>query len=144
MDFSGDVPAGATPDREAAAHQLRQTFLAWQAAEPQLLEAVQKTPRLSDAAVRVEQLGELADVGLSALTYLETNTTPPADWQARQMSTMDAAQQPSALVRVAFLQSLRKLVVAAAQDRAGWVAKKNVASGPPPAIATARRFRHID
>ena len=101
--------------REVALGRLRQRFLSWQAAEPRLLEDVQETPRLSDAAMRAEQLGELAQVGLSALTYLETHTAPPAGWQAQQMSILDAAEQPSALVRFTFLHSMRKLVLAAAQ-----------------------------
>jgi hexosaminidase len=115
LDLSGDVPSGMTPSREAALGRLRQRFLSWQAAEPHLLVDVQETPRLSDAAVRAEQLGELARMGLSALTYLETHTAPPAGWQAQQMSTLDGAEQPSALVRFTFLHSMRKLVLAAAQ-----------------------------
>ncbi len=115
MDLTGDVPLGVTPSPELALGRLRQRFLSWQAAEPRLLEDVQETPRLSDAAVRAQQLGELAQVGLSALTYLQTHTAPPAGWQARQLSILDAAEQPSALVRFTFLHSMRKLVLAAAQ-----------------------------
>ena len=116
LDLSGDVPSDVTSSPEVARDRLRQRFLSWQAAEAQLLEDVQETPRLSDAAVRAEQLGELAQVGLSALNYLQAHTTPPAGWQAQQMSILDTAEQPSALVRFTFLHSLRRLVVAAAQN----------------------------
>jgi hexosaminidase len=116
MDLSGDVPSGATPSPEVALDRLRQRFLSWQAAEPRLLEDVRETPRLSDAAIRAEQLGELAQVGISALTYLQTHTAPPAGWQGQQMSILDAAEQPSALVRFTFLHSMRRLVLAAAQN----------------------------
>jgi hexosaminidase len=115
LDPSGDVRSGVSPSPEVALGRLRQRFLSWQAAEPQLLEDVQGTPRLVDAAIRAEQLGELARVGLSALNYLQTHTTPPAGWQAQQISTLDTAEQPSALVRFTFLHSMRKLVLAAAQ-----------------------------
>jgi hexosaminidase len=115
LDLSGDVPEGPTPSSEAAFRRLRQRFLSWQSAETRLLEEVQQTPRLSDAGVRAEQLGELAGVGLSSLAYLESHTVPPAGWQAQQMSILDAAVQPSALVRFTVLYSLRKLVLAAAQ-----------------------------
>src|SRR5205807_9842578 len=118
VDLSGDVPSGATPSAEVALRRLRQRFLSWQGAEPRLLEDVQETPRLSDAAVRAEQLGELAQVGLSALTYLESHTAPPAGWAAQQMTIINGAEQPSALVRFTFLHSMRKVVLAAAQDRA--------------------------
>jgi hexosaminidase len=109
------VPLGAAPAAEVALRRLRQRFFSWQAAEPRLLEDVQETPRLSDAAVRTEQLGELAQVGLSALTYLESHTAPPAGWLAQQMSIIDAAEKPSGLVRFTFLHSLRKLALAASQ-----------------------------
>ncbi len=115
LDLSGDVSPGAAPSPEMALDRLRQRFLSWQAAETRLLEGVQGTPRLSDAAIRAEQLGELARVGLSALAYLQTHTVPPAEWQAQQMSILDAAGQPSALVRFTFLHSMRKLVLAASQ-----------------------------
>jgi hexosaminidase len=115
LDLSGDVRSGVSPSPEVALGRLRQRFLSWQAAEPQLLEDVQGTPRLVDAAIRAEQLGELARMGLSALNYLQTHTTPPAGWQAQQISTLDRAEQPSALVRFTFLHSMRKLVLAAAQ-----------------------------
>ncbi len=115
MDLSGDVPEGPTPSPAVAMHRLRMRFLSWQAAEPRLLDDVQQTPRLSDARPRVEQLGELSQVGLSALSYLDTHTPPPSGWEAQAMSVIDAAQQPSALVRFTFLYSMRKLVLAAAQ-----------------------------
>jgi hexosaminidase len=115
LDLSGDVPSGVTPSPKVALDRLRQRFLSWQAVEPRLLEDVQETPRLSDAALRAEQLGESAETGLSALTYLQTRTVPPAGWQAQQMSILDTAEQPSALVRFTFLHSMRKLVLAAAQ-----------------------------
>ncbi len=115
VDVSGDVAMGEVPSREAAIGQLRQQFLSWQAVQPRLLRDAQQTPRLSDIQTRVEQLGELAGVGLSALTYLETHTVPPANWQAQQMMVLDNAEKPSALVRFTFLSSMRKLVVDAAQ-----------------------------
>jgi hexosaminidase len=115
LDLSGDVPQGPIPSPEAAFRRLRLRFLSWQAAETRLLEDVQQTPRLSDATVRAGQLGDLAAVGLSSLAYLESHTAPPVGWQAQQMSVLDAAAQPSALVRFTVLYSMRKLVLAAAQ-----------------------------
>jgi hexosaminidase len=115
IDLSGDVPAGPVQSAGIAAQQLRQRFLSWQAAEPRLLQDVRRTPRLNDAGTRVEQLGALSEVGLSALTYLESHTKPPAEWQATQLAIIDSAQQPSALVRFTFMHSMRKLVIAAAQ-----------------------------
>ncbi len=115
VDISGDVPMGEVPSREVAIHRLRQQFLTWQAAQSRLLEDAQETPRLNDIQPRIEQLGELAGAGLSAVTYIETHTTPPPTWQAQQMTLLDNAEKPSGLVRFTFLYSMRKLVLAAAQ-----------------------------
>jgi hexosaminidase len=109
-----DAPQGPPPSREVAFSRLRQRFLSWQSAQTRLLEDVRHTPRLSDAAPRAEQLADLAAVGLSSLAYLESHTKPPAEWQPRQMTILDAAAEPSALVRFTVLSSLRKLVTAAA------------------------------
>jgi hexosaminidase len=117
LDISGDVPEGSVPSREVAFHRLRQRFLSWQSGQTRLLEEVQNTPRLSDAGVRAEQLGELARIGLSSLAFLESHTAPPTGWQEQQMSTLDAAAQPAALVRFTVLYSMRKLVLAAAAQR---------------------------
>jgi hexosaminidase len=117
IDRSGDVPADKLPSLTVAEEQLRRRFLSWQAAVPRLLEDAHSTPTLSDAQLRIEQLSQLAGVGLSALTYLESHTAPPAGWQAQQMSIVDAAEQPSALVRFTFLYSMRKLVLAAGQQK---------------------------
>jgi hexosaminidase len=117
LDLSGEVPEGNVPSREVAFHRLRQRFLSWQAAETRLLEDVRQTPRLSDAGARAEQLGELAEVGLSSLAFLESHTAPPPGWQEKQMSTLDAAAQPAALVRFTVLYSMRKLVLAAASPQ---------------------------
>jgi hexosaminidase len=114
LDLSGDLPQGSMPSREVAFARLRQRFLAWQAAQTRLLADVQRTPRLSDAGPRAQRLGALGGVGLASLAYLESHTAPPAGWQAQQISILDDAAQPSALVRFTVLNSLRKLVLAAA------------------------------
>jgi hexosaminidase len=119
VDLSGDVPSGATPPANVALRRLRQRFLSWQGVQPRLLDDMQETPRLSDAVVRAEQLGDLAQVGLSALAYLESHTAPPAGWLGQQMIIIDAAEKPSVLVRFTFLHSMRKLVLAAAQAGTG-------------------------
>jgi hexosaminidase len=117
LDLTADVPEGSVPPRDVAFRRLRQRFLSWQAAEARLLEDVQQTPRLSDAGARAEQLGELAQVGISSLAFLESHTAPPTGWQEKQLSALDAAAQPAALVRFTVLYSMRKLVLAAAAQK---------------------------
>ncbi|MGA9717536.1 MAG: hypothetical protein WBQ79_04580, partial [Acidobacteriaceae bacterium] len=78
----------------------------------------QQNPRMSDAAVRATQLGELGKVGLQALLNLDPNNSayngPKLEAAAsqNQLGVIDEAAKPVALVRFTFLDSLKKLVAA--------------------------------
>jgi hexosaminidase len=58
-------------------------------------------------------LGELGQAGLEALAYLDRGVKAGAEWQQAKLATITDAEKPSALVRFAFLPSLRQLVEAA-------------------------------
>jgi hexosaminidase len=103
---------GHGSDRAAAAMSLRRGFESWQAAGPHLQVLCQRSGRLADAADRVRQFGQLANVGLEALAYMEAHTTPPAGWADQQVAIITDAQKPSALVKFVFLPDLEKLVKA--------------------------------
>jgi hexosaminidase len=84
----------------------------WQEIAPTLAAQMQADPRMSDAAIRAQQLGELGGLGLNALSTLNPNNPAlhgTALGQARSAAIDDAAK-PAALVRFTFLDSLRKLV----------------------------------
>jgi hexosaminidase len=92
----------------------------WLISHP-LEEQIKQNPRMSDAAVRAEQLGQLGMLGLQSLAGLNPGnqalgglaakgTLIPAD---RRMAVIDSAQKPVALVRFTFLDSLKKLAGAA-------------------------------
>lgn len=71
--------------------------------------------RLSDIEGRAQQLGNLARLGLEALSYMDAHTPPPGGWLDSQVAVISDAEKPSALVRFVFLPDLRRLVDAAAQ-----------------------------
>jgi hexosaminidase len=100
---------------KAAAIKLRERFLQWQQAAPELLALTQKSARLSDAGPRVEQLAALASVGLESLAYLDAHAAPPAGWLDRQKAVLKDAGQPAAYVRFVCLDSLEKLAETAAK-----------------------------
>ena len=83
-----------------------------------LAAQMQANPRMSDAAVRATQLGELGKVGLQALLNLDPNNSAyggpklEASNPQGQLAAIDDAAQPAALVRFTFLDSLKKLVAA--------------------------------
>jgi hexosaminidase len=96
-----------------AAYQLRRQFQLWIEISPGLQALTKQSPRLSDSFTRAEQLGELGQAGLEALAYLDRGVKAGAEWQQAKLATITDAEKPSALVRFAFLPSLRQLVEAA-------------------------------
>jgi hexosaminidase len=105
IEIAQDVDAvvNKTADSAAAAERLKARFEEWQRIAPALAEEMQQNPRMSDAAIRATQLGELGQIGLAAL-----NRNGVGD----ASSTITNAAKPAALVRFTFLDSLKKLVSA--------------------------------
>jgi hypothetical protein len=67
-------------------------------------------PELAPLSRNLKTVGE---IGLRALQYIESKTSPPADWAAQQNRTLDAMSQPVAEVVLAAVRPVRALVNAA-------------------------------
>jgi hexosaminidase len=113
-----DAVVNKTADSSGAEARLTRRFMEWQDIAPSLFAEMQANPRMSDAAIRAQQLGELGKIGLQALLNFDPNNstysgpklqaTSPQD----QVAVITDAQKPVALVRFTFLDSLKKLVAA--------------------------------
>ena len=115
-----DVDAVLNKSSESTAAEARLTrrFMEWQEIAPTLAAEMQQNPRMSDAAVRATQLGELGKIGLQALLNLDPNNSAyggpklAASDPQSQLAVIADAEKPVALVRFTFLDSLKKLVAA--------------------------------
>lgn len=103
--------------RVVAEHELRERFEAWQKAAPQLETEAQRSYRLNDIGDRARQLGQLAQTGFESLAWIDSHSTPPANWLTGQQQVLTDAQKPSALVNFVFLPDLQKLTEFAAATR---------------------------
>ncbi len=118
FEIAQDVDAvlNKAPNATEAEARLTRRFMEWQEIAPTLAAEMQQNPRMSDAAVRATQLGELGKVGLQALLNLDPNNSayngPKLEAAAsqNQLGVIDEAAKPVALVRFTFLDSLKKLV----------------------------------
>ena len=117
-EVSAVVDASHPGERSEAETALRRRFMQWEQAAPVLESWAPRSIRLSDIEVRAQQLGNLARVGLEALSYIDAHTQAPGLWHDGSMATISEAEQPSALVRFVFLPDLRKLVDAATKTAA--------------------------
>jgi hexosaminidase len=121
FEIAQDVDAvlNKTADSTSAEARLTRRFMEWQEIAPMLAAQMQANPRMSDAATRATQLGELGKVGLQALLNLDPNNSAyggpklEASNSQSQLAAIDDAAKPVALVRFTFLDSLKKLVAAA-------------------------------
>ena len=120
FEIAQDVDAvlSKTAESTSAEARLTRRFMEWQEIAPSLAAQMQQNPRMSDAAVRATQLGELGQVGLQALLNLDPNNSTnggpkvqPGNPQSH-LGLIDEVAKPAALVRFTFLDSLKKLVAA--------------------------------
>ncbi|MFL6428695.1 MAG: beta-N-acetylhexosaminidase [Acidobacteriaceae bacterium] len=122
FDIAQDVDAvlNKTAESTAAEARLTRRFMEWQEIAPLLATEMQANPRMSDAAIRATQLGELGHLGLQALSNLDPNNSAlhGAIPGAGPIAAIDDAAKPAALVRFTFLDSLRKLATAASSSGA--------------------------
>jgi hexosaminidase len=114
-EIDGVVNPKDAGSRAAAEFALRRRFMQWQQAAPVLQAWAHRSVRLSDIEGRARQLGALAEVGLDALSFLDTHAQPASGWKYTEMAVIYDAEKPAALVRFVFLPDLGKLVDAAAK-----------------------------
>jgi hexosaminidase len=113
-----DAVVNKTADSTAAEARLTRRFMGWQEMAPSLFAEMQANPRMSDAAIRAQQLGELGKIGLQALLNFDPNNSAysgpklQASSPQDQLAVITDTQKPVALVRFTFLDSLKKLVAA--------------------------------
>jgi hexosaminidase len=101
-------------DHNAAAHdELAGMFESWVRAAPHAQALMEESPRLRDAAVRAQQMGEMGAAGLAALDAIGKGTPAPQGWKQSQLDAMDTAEKmPAGLVRFVVIGPLRDLVSA--------------------------------
>ncbi len=95
--------------------ELTRLFESWVAAKPGLDALAGRSPLLSEARPRMEQLPELGRIGLDALSYLSPPHAAPAGWAAHSTETIHNDRKQVGLVEFVVLDPLQKLVDAAAR-----------------------------
>ncbi len=101
-------PASASSDAGELSTWFERLSLAAQNQDLRIQMA--QSPRLRDAAPRVDQIPPLAGAASEALQFLANHQKASAGWKARQMALIAEARKPSGLVRFVFLDSLATLI----------------------------------
>jgi hexosaminidase len=95
---------------------LRLTLNDWREAEPVLNVLVDRSPALREVKPLVGDLGNLGTIGLEALSYVVRRVTPPNGWRESKLAILQEAEKPKAALEFPFVTSVRKLVIAAAEQ----------------------------
>jgi hexosaminidase len=87
----------------------------WRDAADKLAPVMENSAALAEAKPLLENWRNLNAIGLEAISYLEKNETPPADWQTAKLKMLDEIAKPKAALEFAVIPGMRSLVVAAAE-----------------------------
>jgi len=115
-----DQPAGreiaANVDRllndgsfNAGSAELQQAFNELAPLDKTYAAAAFGNPVLDKATPRAKDLSDLGRSGLEALTFIKQNQPVPQTWLAEKLALIDRAGQPTAMLRIAWLESFRRL-----------------------------------
>jgi len=96
------------PTREKAG-QIKVWLARWKNNHETLMETIGHSPVLREIAPLSETLRDVAGVGLEAIDYLQTESTPPADWLDTNMVILQNAEKPQAEVELRIVSAVEKL-----------------------------------
>ncbi len=106
------APRANTPEVATARTTLNSFFGGTGGSVPEIRQIIARQPRLAAVSVRTQQLPGLTQAGLEAVSFLTSGTAAPAEWKSRNLSLVEAARKPSAIIRFTFLDSLTSLIQA--------------------------------
>jgi hexosaminidase len=103
------------PSFSAKPEALALNFNQWRDLDPPFKAMEGKAPVVADCEGRVRDLGNLGAAGLEALTYLQSQTAPPAGWKENKLALINDAEKPDkSILKLSWLPSYRALILAAA------------------------------
>src|SRR5216683_3952459 len=94
---------------------LEHALAEWQTASRALGPMIDRSPALQEARPLANNLSDIAEAGLEALSYLSSGDAPPTEWRSAQLARLDEAAKPKAALEFVVITSVRKLVIAAAE-----------------------------
>lgn len=95
------------------AEKIRLMLNEWRDAQAQLAPMTDNAGALSEAVPLVENWKTLNEIGLEAISYLEKNETPSAEWRDAKLKMLDEIAKPKAALEFAVVPGVKTLIVAA-------------------------------
>lgn len=95
--------------------KIRLMLTEWSDAAAELAPMMEKSPALSEARPLAEDWRNLSAIGLEAVSYLEKNSAPPAEWRDAKLKMLDQIAKPKAALEFAVVPGMKLLIAAAAE-----------------------------
>jgi hexosaminidase len=106
------------PSFNAGTSDLKSTFNELVPLDQSYAAAAAGNPTLDKATPRAKDLADLGRAGLEALTVIQQNQAVPQNWLGDKLALLDRANQPTAMLNIAWLPAFRRLVYIAAERSA--------------------------
>ncbi|HEX8638856.1 MAG TPA: family 20 glycosylhydrolase, partial [Pyrinomonadaceae bacterium] len=97
------------------AKAIRSMLSEWSEAAERLASLMEKSAALHEAKPLIEDWRNLNAISLEAVSYLEKNAEPPADWRDAKLKSLETTSKPKAALEFAVVPGIKLLVVAAAE-----------------------------
>lgn len=96
-------------------HEIDHVFIDWRAASIALGPVIDQSPSLQEVKPLAVELGEIAEAGMEAMSYLSAGNSATTEWRDAQLTRLDAAAKPKGGLESVVTLNVRKLVIAAAE-----------------------------
>ncbi|HET8670519.1 MAG TPA: hypothetical protein VFM05_07820, partial [Candidatus Saccharimonadales bacterium] len=95
--------------------ELSQMLSEWQTAGASLGPIVDRSPAIREIKPLAQNLSQLGDIGLEAISYLKLGMPPPRDWRETSIAKLDEAAKPYGALEFVVVSGVKQLVLAAAE-----------------------------
>ena len=138
FEFMVDGLLSDAPRFQLYREEINRALANWQDSSVALEPMINRAPAIEEARPLARNLSDVAIAGLEALSYLKLATTPTTEWREAQLAKLDEAAKPKAALEFVVIPSVRKLVIAAAEQPqlsstpvADWNKRVNTLASPP-------------
>ena len=103
------------PRFRANVEELRRMLSEWRDTGPELDSIIEQSPALREAQPLADDLTEIANTGLEAVTFLNDGVASGTQWRDAKLARLEQAAKPKAALDFAVIGSLKELVIASAE-----------------------------
>jgi hypothetical protein len=86
----------------------------WQTSGASLGPVIDRSPALREIKPLAQNLTQLGETGLEAISYLKLGMPPPKDWRETSIAKLDEAAKPYGALEFVVVAGVKQLVLAAA------------------------------